>query len=168
MGWGIRDILGGDSAGAGLLKMLAQLRVPSGFELAFGNSAVGADPTSGTTMFSHDASITAFSVSLGCSVPNTIPSVFPDGSRELTSPNGSELLSTCECRKPFVVDPPRPPRPPPRPRSEPRPRFPRTPSSPPLPRPLLDALWFISPEGAPVSFDLERDRSFVFFLTSPH
>ena len=45
----------GAGAGAGLLNMLAQLRVPSGLELGFGSSAAGGRAAS-AEMFSQDDS----------------------------------------------------------------------------------------------------------------
>ncbi len=54
---------GGAGAATGLYSILAQLRVPSGLELGFCNSAVGAEAVSGTFTFSHEDSIGVISVS---------------------------------------------------------------------------------------------------------
>jgi hypothetical protein len=57
-------IFGGLGTGAGLLKILAQLRVPSGLELGLGGSAAGTSAASCALIFSQDDSI-AFSASVG-------------------------------------------------------------------------------------------------------
>lgn len=52
-GWGA---FFGTGAGVGLLKILAQLRVPSGFRLGLGGSGAGVEIASATVTFSHDVS----------------------------------------------------------------------------------------------------------------
>lgn len=121
-------------AGAGLLNMLAQLRVPSGFRLGLAGSVAGVGLASEVLMFSHDesnavpsASAVWFQVPVAPSVAAPLPPS-PAGIASI------DALSWVVSRGPFGVEAPRPPRPRPRPRSEPRPR-PRGPSLPPLPRP---------------------------------
>ena len=149
--------------------MLAQLRVPSGFELGFccsGAGAVAAGTASADTC-SQDESRFVLSVCAE-SQPAAAVSGVPVGSAVGPSAAGaSSGLTTWLPRVPFAK-PALPPRAFPRPRSVPRPRPPRDPSNPPLPRtPRVDE-FVASASALGVSLALDWDLSFVFFFTSPH
>ena len=62
MGASLDDFLD-TSAATGLLNILAQVRVPSGFKLGFAGSGATVGATSAALMFSHDESKPALSVS---------------------------------------------------------------------------------------------------------
>ena len=115
--------------------MLAQLRVPSGFELGFGGSAVGAG-TASTETCSQDESKFVLSVFPESQLPVAV-SMAGVSNVEFSTAGASSTLAVWLARVP-LVKPPRPPRDVARPRSEARPRPPRVPSKPPLPRPPRD------------------------------
>lgn len=146
-----RGTLGGAGAGLGLLNMLAQLRVPSGFELGCACSFGGERVASAEEMFSHPESKgvlsataesqlgVAVSTAAGVSheaVPGSTAAGVSHGA--FSVPETSSVLTM-----PLVplAKPPLPPRVAVRPRSDPRPRPPRVLSKPPRPRPpRVDAL----------------------------
>jgi len=125
-GWGAFFGIG---AGAGLLKILAQLRVPSGFRLGLGGSSAGVEVASATVTFSHDASRGVVPLSAGWSQPPITSLVIGASSQPPVSVLVSAVVfSGRALRGPLAVDPALPPRDAPRLRSEPRPRPPRVPS----------------------------------------
>ena len=127
--------------------MLAQLRVPSGFELGFGGSATAAGAgTASAETCSQDESRFVLSV-FPESQPPVAVSVAGVSHVELSTAGVSSILAAGLPRAP-LVKPPLPPRAAARPRSEPRPRPPRVPSKPPLPRPPRDEVLGAS-VGAP-------------------
>ncbi len=132
----VRGAFGGAGAGAGLLNMLAQLRVPSGFELgfgaAFGSSTADAGTASPAVMFSQEDSRGVLSAT---AEPLATPSALGALSHPVASAAGASSLLGADVASEPLANPPLPPRPAPRPRSEPRPRPPRVLSKPPRPRP---------------------------------
>lgn len=149
--------------------MLAQLRVPSGFEANFGGSLGW---VASALTFSQDESNGVLSAVLGgrSQLPTTtcaagsVPGVIHGGSA--LEPGSALVL-----RGPLIEVAPaaaRAPRPAPRPRSVPRPRPPRAFSKPPRPRPPRVLEVGASMEVVGGSFVLGIERSFVFFFTSPH
>ena len=155
----------GAGGGAGLLNILAQLRVPSGFELGFGSSG-GAWAASGV-IFSQDDSRGVLSALVESQPPVEASVGIVLSNPTASVATASSFLVAYESRELFTK-PPLPPLAAPRPRSVPRPRVPRAMSLPPRPRPPRVDCPTASVLVAGGSFALDWDRSLTFFLTSPH
>ncbi len=140
----------GGRAGAGLLNMLAQLRVPSGFEGGLASSTGGGWAAS-ADIFSQDDSIGVLSAA-GCS--QLLVAASETGvSQSLFLAGTWSVLPALVLRTPLATEAPLPLRGAPLPRSEPRPRPPRAPSNPPLPRPPRVELETSAPDNGSLTFD---------------
>lgn len=130
-----RGVLGAD-VGLGLMNMLAQLRVPSGFELACGCAcSFGGDRAASVAeMFSHPDSKDVLSATAESQLGEAVSATAGVSHEELSVADTSSAFAVWLPRVP-LVKPPLPPRVVLRPRSEPRPRPPRVFSKAPLPRP---------------------------------
>lgn len=129
-----RATLGGAGVGLGLLNMLAQLRVPSGFELGCASSFGGDRAASATEISSHPGS-KGVSSATAISQLGVVVSAAAGVSHEGVSVAGASSIFAVWLPREPLVNPPLPPRVVLRPRSEPRPRPPRGFSKLPLPRP---------------------------------
>ena len=161
---------GGAGAGLGFANMLAQLRVPSGFEAGFAGSE-GCAGCSAVTFSQEDSKVLSAEGAAGVSQLPVATWAAVSGVDILAQDDSPVVLLTL--RGPLVeaaaAAAARAPRLAPRPRSTPRLRPPRALSEAPRPRPPRPP-----PDGtsfevvAPESFALDTDRSLVFFFTSPH